>query len=325
MEEWTSSNALPEYCAAIDQGTSSTRFMIFDREGSVIAKHQEENTQMFPKPGQVEHNPIEMWERTQSCIQTAMSKSNVKASQIVALGITNQRETTIVWNKLTGVPYNNAIVWNDDRTSSICEMLINKPGGKDRLRHKTGLPIAPYFSATKLKWLLDTIPGLREDAENGVAIFGTVDTWLVWQLTNGAVHMTDVTNASRTMMMNLHLLDWDLDILEELNIPVKMLPTIRPSSMFFGKVAKSTFRYLHINNTYKYTVMFLCSTIVLDDIFVIYFDIAFNTCIALFLSFYNYSSHTLFLPLTPPILPSLSPSQPPCVPSLLSLSPCQIE
>jgi glycerol kinase len=229
------------YVASLDQGTSSTRFMVFDEEGNVIANYQEENTQMFPKPGHVEHDPIEMWQRSQNCIAGALRVAKVEASQIAALGITNQRETTIVWNKVTGVPYHNAIVWNDDRTSSICEMLSQR-GGKDRLRSKTGLPIAPYFSASKLMWLLDVVPGLRADAEAGIALFGTVDTWLIWNLTAGAVYVTDVTNASRTMMMNIRTLDWDDDILNEFNIPRIMLPTIRSSSMHFGKVAASTFR-----------------------------------------------------------------------------------
>lgn len=231
----------PQYVASLDQGTSSTRFMVFDREGSVVANYQEENTQMFPKPGHVEHDPIEMWQRSQNCIAGAMRVAKLEASQIIALGITNQRETVVVWNRITGVPYHNAIVWNDDRTSRICEML-SLNGGKDKFRAKTGLPIAPYFSATKLMWLLDVVPGLREDAENGIALFGTVDTWLIWNLTAGAVFVTDVTNASRTMMMNLRLLDWDDEILKELRIPRIMLPTIRASSMPFGKVAPSTFR-----------------------------------------------------------------------------------
>ena len=232
---------LQQYVASIDQGTSSTRFMVFDVEGNAVANYQEENVQMYPKPGHVEHDPIEMWQRTQNCIAGAMRVAKLERSQIAALGITNQRETTIVWNKLTGVPYHNAIVWNDDRTSSICEMLSQR-GGKDRLRAKTGLPIAPYFSASKLMWLLDVIPGLRQDAEDGLALFGTVDTWLIWNLTAGEVYVTDVTNASRTLMMNIHSLDWDHDILTEFNIPRIMLPTIKVSSTHFGKVAASTFR-----------------------------------------------------------------------------------
>ena len=232
----------PQYVASLDQGTSSTRFMVFDKEGTIVANYQEENTQIFPKPGQVEHNPIEMWQRTQNCIAGAMRIAKLESKQIVALGITNQRETTVVWNKHTGVPYHNAIVWNDDRTSGICEMLSQQPGGKDRLRSKTGLPIAPYFSATKLMWLLDVVPGLRRDAENGAALFGTVDTWLIWNLTAGEVYVTDVTNASRTMMMNLRTLDWDDDILNEFNIPRIMLPTIRPSSMNFGCVSPLIYR-----------------------------------------------------------------------------------
>ena len=242
MLKMETTNTHRQFVASLDQGTSSTRFMIFDDQGVILANHQEENTQIFPKPGQVEHDPVEMWQRSQNCITGAMEKAQLKPSQIAALGITNQRETTIVWNKNTGVPYYNAIVWNDDRTRSICEMLSLKSGGKDRLRSKTGLPIAPYFSATKLMWLLDVVPGLRDDAENGVALFGTVDTWLIWNLTAGAVYVTDVTNASRTMMMNLRTLDWDDDILVELNIPRKMLPTIRPSSMNFGTVVSFIIR-----------------------------------------------------------------------------------
>ena len=256
------SNGKGKYVAAIDQGTSSTRFMVFSSSGEVVSVHQEEHQQMSPRVGCSEHNPLEIWQKTQACISQAMQKANITASDIAAIGITNQRETTVVWNRKTGKPYHNAIVWNDLRTTGLCDQLAEvidrlialllTPlslsltfaaialqqgyGGKDRLRAKTGLPLAPYFSASKLVYLLDTVPNLRADAEAGEALFGNIDTWLIWNLTQGKVHATDVTNASRTLMMNLHTLQWDSEITTELNIPVQMLPTIKPSSGLFGHV-----------------------------------------------------------------------------------------
>ena len=200
--------------------------------------HQEEHMQWATTPGHSEHNPVEIWQKTQRCIEGAMHKASLSSNDIAAIGITNQRETTVIWNKKTGQPYHNAIVWNDLRTTSICDTLAQQPGGKERFRAKTGLPLAPYFSATKLMYLLDTVEGLRGDAEAGDALFGNIDTWLIWNLTGGRMHVTDATNASRTLMMNLHTLQWDDDILSELNIPRKMLPVIKPSSGLFGHVAK---------------------------------------------------------------------------------------
>ena len=230
---------MSRYIGAIDQGTSSTRFMIFDRKAEVVASRQKEHQQIYPKPGWVEHDPMEIWERTQEVIRGAMEQAGFEAKNLAAIGITNQRETTLVWDKKTGKPYHNAIVWQDTRTSRISHELA-KDGGQDRFRSKTGLPLSTYFSGPKLKWLLENVGGLRDAAEKGDAIFGNVDTWLIWQLTggaNGGAHITDVTNASRTMLMDLRSLDWDDGILEILGIPRKMLPEIRPSSdpSFYGK------------------------------------------------------------------------------------------
>ena len=206
--------------------------MIFDREAEVVASHQKEHRQIYPKPGWVEHDSLEIWERTQEVMRGAMERAGVHAHDLAAIGITNQRETTLVWDKKTGRPYHNAIVWQDTRTSRICHELAQE-GGQDRFRAKTGLPLSTYFSGPKLKWLLENVDGLRDAAQRGDALFGNVDTWLIWQLTGGAksgAHVTDVTNASRTMLLDLQSLDWDDDILETLGIPRQMLPAIRPSS-----------------------------------------------------------------------------------------------
>lgn len=221
--------------AAIDQGTSSTRVLIISSNGKVLGSHQVEHTQFYPQAGQVEHDPLEIWNSVKTCLSGAIASISEKV-KIVSIGITNQRETTIAWNKTTGAPYHKAIVWNDTRTESICERIAGA-GGNDRFREKTGLPIASYFSASKLLYLLENMPGLREDAEQGNALFGTIDTWIIWKLTGGAVHATDVTNASRTNFMNLHTLQWDQEILNELNIPQLMLPSICPSSHLFGYVS----------------------------------------------------------------------------------------
>jgi glycerol kinase len=221
-----------KYIGAIDQGTTSTRFILFDYKGKIVSFDQMEHEQIYPQPGWVEHNPIEIWENTQKVIQNALAKKNIKAQEIASIGITNQRETTIVWNKITGNPYYNAIVWQCTRTKDIISELA-KNGGQDRFREKVGLPLATYFSGPKIKWILDNVPGAREDAEKGTAIFGNIDSWLIWWLTggpNGGVHITDVTNASRTMLMNLKTLDWDEEILRIMAIPRQMLPQIRPSS-----------------------------------------------------------------------------------------------
>ena len=221
-----------KYVAAIDQGTTSTRFIVFDRQGQIICSNQQEHQQIYPQPGWVEHNPEEIWQRTQSVIKNALEIGNIDPKDIAALGITNQRETTIVWNRKTGKPYGNAIVWQDTRTRFICDQLA-EVDGKDRFQKRCGLPLATYFSGPKIKWMLDNIPGLREAADRGDAIFGTVDTFLIWHLTGGA-HLTDVTNASRTMLMDLQTLDWDAETLEIMAIPRQMLPEIRPSSQVFG-------------------------------------------------------------------------------------------
>ncbi|MEG4808276.1 glycerol kinase GlpK [Microcoleus sp. F8-D3] len=221
-----------KYVAAIDQGTTSTRFIVFDRRGQIICSNQQEHQQIYPQPGWVEHNPEEIWQRTQSVIKNALEIGNIDQKDIAALGITNQRETAIIWDRNTGKPYGNAIVWQDTRTHKICEQLAEVEG-KDRFQKRCGLPLATYFSGPKIKWMLDNIAGLREAADRGDAIFGNVDTFLIWHLTGGA-HITDVTNASRTMLMDLQTLDWDAETLEIMAIPRQMLPEIRPSSQVFG-------------------------------------------------------------------------------------------
>lgn len=223
---------MSEYVAAIDQGTTSTRCMLFDHAGRVVGAAQREHRQIYPQPGWVEHDPLEIWERTQEVIRAALESSDVQPGYLGAVGVTNQRETTVVWNRHTGQPYHNAIVWQDTRTKAICDALA-ADGGQDRFRSKVGLPLATYFSGPKLKWLLDNVTGLRDAAEKGDALFGTMDTWVIWQLTggpHGGAHVTDVTNASRTMLMDLTTLDWDDEILGILGIPRQMLPRIVPSS-----------------------------------------------------------------------------------------------
>ncbi|MEG4241417.1 glycerol kinase GlpK [Microcoleus sp. MON2_D6] len=221
-----------KYVAAIDQGTTSTRFIVFDRLGQIICSNQQEHQQIYPQPGWVEHNPDEIWQRTQSVIKNALEIGNIEPTDIAALGITNQRETTIIWDRKTGKSYGNAIVWQDTRTRFICDQLAEVEG-KDRFQKRCGLPLTTYFSGPKIKWMLDNIAGLREAADRGDAIFGNVDTFLIWHLTGGA-HITDVTNASRTMLMDLQTLDWDAETLEIMAIPRQMLPEIRPSSQVFG-------------------------------------------------------------------------------------------
>lgn len=223
---------MPKYVAAIDQGTTSTRFMIFSRDGTIVGSHQLEHDQIYPSPGWVEHDPVEILNNTRSVIQGAMKASQTSPSDIVAIGITNQRETTVVWDKKTGLPLHNAIVWQDTRTDQICNDLATE-GGQDRFREVVGLPLATYFSGPKIKWLLDNVEGIRQKAHQGEALFGNIDTWLIWHLTGGpkgGAHLTDVTNASRTMLMDLKSLDWDDEILAILGIPREMLPEIRPSS-----------------------------------------------------------------------------------------------
>ncbi|MBN1429112.1 MAG: glycerol kinase GlpK [Anaerolineae bacterium] len=229
---------MTHYIAAIDQGTTSTRFMIFDHSGQVIAAHQLEHRQIYPQAGWVEHDPLEIWQRTCEVIKEGMAKAGAQPGDLAGIGITNQRETTVVWDRHTGKPYTNAIVWQDTRTDKLCSQLA-QDGGQDRFRDKVGLPLATYFSGPKLVWLLENVDGLRRAADEGDALFGTIDTWLIWNLTggpNGGTHITDVTNAGRTLLMNLQTLDWDDEILAILNIPRRMLPSIRPSSdpRFYG-------------------------------------------------------------------------------------------
>ena len=223
---------MPDFVGAVDQGTTSTRFMIFDHSGNEVGKHQLEHEQILPKAGWVEHNPVEIWERTASVIRTAMNKQGLSASDLAACGITNQRETAVVWDRKTGRPYYNAIVWQDTRTDRIASAL-DRDGRGDVIRQKAGLPPATYFSGGKIQWILENVDGVREAAERGDAIFGNTDSWLLWNLTggtDGGSHVTDVTNASRTMLMNLETLDWDEELLGFFNIPRSMLPQIRPSS-----------------------------------------------------------------------------------------------
>ena len=223
---------MPDYVGAVDQGTTSTRFMIFDHGGNEVAKHQLEHEQILPQAGWVEHNPVEIWERTASVVQTALNRAGLTAADLAALGITNQRETAVVWNPKTGRPYYNAIVWQDTRTDRIASALDRDERG-DVIRRKAGLPPATYFSGGKVQWILENVAGVREAAERGEAVFGNTDTWVIWNLTggvNGGVHVTDPTNASRTMLMNLETLDWDPELLSFFDIPRQMLPDIRPSS-----------------------------------------------------------------------------------------------
>ena len=227
---------MAKYSAAVDQGTTSTRFMIFDHAGKIVGIDQKEHEQIYPKPGWVEHNPMEIWERTQEVIAGALKKSSVDPKDIAAVGVTNQRETTVVWEKATGKPVYNAIVWQDTRTDTICNDLA-KDGGQDRFRPKVGLPLATYFSGPKIKWVLDNVEGARAKAEKGDLLFGNIYTLVIWNLTGGpkgGVHVTDVSNASRTMLMNLETLDWDPEILKIMGVPRAMLPAVKASSEVYG-------------------------------------------------------------------------------------------
>ena len=223
---------MAKYVGAFDQGTTSNRFIIFDHNGRIIGVDQKEHEQIFPRPGWVEHNPLEIWQNAQEVIRGALAKAGISGSELAAIGITNQRETTVIWDKNTGNPFTNAIVWQCTRTREICDEL-SREGGQDRFRNKTGLPIATYFSGPKIKWILDNVPEARSAAERGEALFGTMETWLIWWLTggpNGGNHVTEVTNASRTMLMDLGSLQWDDEILKILKIPRQILPRIMPSS-----------------------------------------------------------------------------------------------
>src|ERR1051326_6583362 len=220
------------YIAAIDQGTTSTRFIVFDREGRIISMAQKEHAQICPRPGWVEHDPMEIWRNTEDVIKAALQAKNLNLRDLVAVGITNQRETTLVWDRETGEPVHNALVWQDTRVDQLARGYA-ADGGADRFREKTGLPLASYFSGLKLKWLLDNISGLRARATKGKIAFGNIDTWLMWKLSNGGVHATDVTNASRTQLMNLGTLGWDEEMLLAFDIPSRMLPQICSSSQVY--------------------------------------------------------------------------------------------
>ena len=225
-----------DYVVAIDQGTTSTRAMVFDRSGSVVASDQREHRQIFPRAGWVEHDPMEIWENTRAVVGGALGKANLSAKRVVAVGITNQRETTVVWERATGRPIHNAIVWQDTRTQGICDELAGD-AGPERFKKQTGLPLATYFAGPKIRWLLDNVEGARERAESGHLLAGTMDTWILWNLTggpDGGVHVTDVTNASRTLLMDLRTLAWDEEIAAEMRIPTSLLPEIRSSSEVYG-------------------------------------------------------------------------------------------
>jgi glycerol kinase len=231
---------MKKYIMALDAGTTSNRCILFDREGNICSVAQKEFTQYFPKPGWVEHDADEIWSTQMGVAVEAMSKIGAAAEDIAAIGITNQRETVIVWDKETGIPICHAIVWQCRRTSEYCDTLKEK-GLTEKFRQKTGLVIDAYFSATKIRWILENVEGAREKAERGQLLFGTVETWLIWKLTKGAVHVTDYSNASRTMLFNINTLKWDEEILEELGIPASMLPRVVPSSSIYGMTDASCF------------------------------------------------------------------------------------
>ena len=223
---------MTKYIAAIDQGTTSTRCMIFNHSGEPVGVHQLEHEQIYPQPGWVEHDALEIWRNTELIIRETLRKAGASAGDIAAVGITNQRETTLVWDPTTGQPYYNAIVWQDTRTDQIIKKLA-EDGGMDRFRAKVGLPLATYFSGPKITWILENVPGVREAALAGKALFGNMDTWLIWNLTGGVKggkHVTDFTNASRTMLMDLETLDWDPESCSLMGVPLEMLPEIRSSS-----------------------------------------------------------------------------------------------
>ena len=228
---------MPVYLLALDQGTTSSKALIIDDKGCIIARETREFEQYYPKPGWVEHDPIEIWESQLFAARKAIETANISPADIASVGITNQRETTVVWNRRTGEPLYNAIVWQCRRTSERCTTLT-KHGLGEEIQRKTGLVVDAYFSATKVEWILNNVPGARESADNGDLLFGTIDTWLIWKLTNGKMHATDYSNASRTMLYNIRTLEWDKEILGELGIPVSMLPEVRPTSGNFGKVDK---------------------------------------------------------------------------------------
>jgi len=223
---------MANYVGALDQGTTSNRFIIFDHSGNIVGLDQKEHEQIFPRPGWVEHDPVEIWQNTRDVIRGALANAGLAGSDLAAVGITNQRETTVLWDKHTGKPFSNAVVWQCTRTDEICKQLM-RDHGQNRFRDKTGLPVATYFSGPKIKWILDNVAPARKAADKGEALFGTMETWIIWWLTggpNGGSHVTDVTNASRTLLMDLYKLKWDEEILQTLDIPPQILPRIVPSS-----------------------------------------------------------------------------------------------
>lgn len=228
------------YILSFDQGTTSSRAILFDHNGEIRSLAQKEFPQIFPRPGWVEHDPIDIWSSQIGVASEALSRAGLTAAEIAAIGITNQRETTVVWNRKTGNPVYNAIVWQDRRTAPLCDQL-KKEGHEELFRKKTGLVLDPYFSGTKIRWILDNVEGARAAADNGDLLFGTVDSWLVWKLTDGKVHVTDVTNASRTLLFNIHSLEWDEELLEILDLPPSMLPEVRSSSEIYGQTGPDIF------------------------------------------------------------------------------------
>jgi len=224
------------YLLALDQGTSSSRSIVFNGQGQVVAQAQRELTQHYPQPGWVEHDPLEIWRTQLATAREALTKAGITAREVRALGITNQRETTVVWHRTTGLPIHNAIVWQDRRAEPTC-VALRERGLAASIQAKTGLLVDAYFSGTKLKWILDQVPGARQQAENGELAFGTIDSWLIWQLTHGAVHATDVSNAARTMLFNVHSNQWDNELLQALDIPANLLPGVKPSSALYGEVS----------------------------------------------------------------------------------------
>ncbi|UHA73018.1 glycerol kinase GlpK [Paenibacillus sp. 481] len=229
-----------KYVLSFDQGTTSSRAILFDQAGQIVNVAQKEFTQIYPRPGWVEHDPMEIWGSQSGVAREVLERAGVRPQEIAAIGITNQRETVVVWDKQTGRPIHNAIVWQDRRTSAICDELVAN-GLKEKIRNKTGLVVDAYFSGTKIKWLLDHVEGARERAERGELLFGTIDTWLMWNLTRGKTFATDYSNASRTMLYNIHTLEWDTELLEWMQIPASMLPEVKPSSGIFGYTDEHTF------------------------------------------------------------------------------------
>jgi glycerol kinase len=223
------------YLLALDQGTSSSRSIIFDAAGHIVAQASQELAQIYPQPGWVEHDPQEIWRTQLDTAREVLAKAGIQANAVRAIGITNQRETTIVWNRVTGLPIHHAIVWQDHRAEPTC-VALRERGLADMIRAKTGLLVDAYFSGTKLKWILDHVPGARQQAADGELAFGTVDSWLIWRLTGGAIHATDVSNASRTMLFNVHTNRWDPELLKALDVPINMMPTVKPSSALYGEV-----------------------------------------------------------------------------------------